>query len=157
MSESYKEWLRLTPHYQELKHQLLEILNNDDLAHVVKGSPSLGSLCKEIGETQQSYVDSFKTLKLNFNYRNPDANLSVSTVALKDWYTKLDAEMMAALESFSEEDIASKKLGRGNWMVPIELNLDIYLQAIMIFCGKAWVHIHALGKEMPEQWADWLG
>jgi hypothetical protein len=39
----------------------------------------------------------------------------------------------------------------------MQVNLEIYLQALMIFTGKAWVHLHALGKQMPEQWADWIG
>jgi uncharacterized damage-inducible protein DinB len=157
MSETFKEFLKLLKHYQDLKHQMLDLIDDADLAHTISGSPSLGALCKEIGETEQSYIDSFKSLKLNFHYRNPDATLTTSTAALSTWYKAMDAEMQSVLDAFSDQDLESKRLGRGNWMVPIELNLDIYLQAVMIFCGKAWVHLHALGKEMPEQWADWIG
>jgi uncharacterized damage-inducible protein DinB len=157
MSETFTEFLKLLPHYQDLKHQMLALLSDADLAHSIPGSPSLGALCKEIGETEQSYIDSFKTLKLNFSYRNPDTSLTTSTAALADWYADMDKEMQAVLDAFTDEDLETKPLGRGNWMVPIELNLDIYLQAVMIFCGKAWVHLHALGKELPEQWADWIG
>jgi hypothetical protein len=157
MSETFKEFMRIFPGYQDLKHQLLSLLTDADLAHSFPGSPSLGELCKEIGETEQSYIDSFKTLHLDFNYRNPDKALANSTSALSAWYKKMDEEMQTALAAFTDTDLDSKKLGRGRWMVPIELNLDIYLQAVMIFCGKAWVHLHALGKEMPEQWVDWIG
>lgn len=157
MSETFTEFLQLLPHYQDLKHQMLALLSDADLAHSFPGSPSLGELCKEIGETQQSYIDSFKTLKLDFSYRNPDANMAASVTALSAWYKKMDEEMQAVLTAFSDTDLESKKLGRGRWMVPIELNLDIYLQAVLIFCGKAWVHLRALGKELPEQWVDWIG
>lgn len=157
MSETFKEFMKLLKHYQDLKHQMLEIINDGDLAHAFPGSPSLGALCKEIGETEQSYIDSFKTLKLNFSYRNPDATLTASTAALGAWYANMDKEMQAILEAFNDQELETKRVGRGSWMVPIELNLDIYLQAVLIFCGKAWVHLHALGKELPEQWADWIG
>lgn len=157
MSETFKEFLKLLPHYQDLKGKLLALLNDADLAHTFSGSPGLGALCKDFGETEQSYVNSFKTLKLDFKYRNPDESLATSVSALAAWYAMLDKEMEETLKSFSDADLASKRLGRGSWMVPIELNFDIYLQALLIFCGKAWVHLHALGKDLPEQWADWIG
>lgn len=157
MSETSKEFLKLLPHYQDLKHQMLALLTDADLAHTFPGSPSLGTLCKEFGETEQSYVNSFKTLKLDFKYHNPDETLASSVSALTTWYTKLDNEMEETLRAFSDADLETKRFGRGSWMVPIELNFDIYLQALLIFCGKAWVHLHALGKELPEQWADWIG
>lgn len=157
MAETVRNLLGILEHYQNLKLQMLELLNDEDLAYTPPGCLSLGALCKEMGETEQSYVNSFKTLKLNFDYRNPDESLAASTSALAAWYANMDKEMADILAGFSEEDFMSKPLGRGNWMVTIEVNLDIYLQAILIFCGKAWVYLKGLGKPMPEQWADWLG
>ncbi len=157
MSETFKEFLNLLPHYQNLKHQMVQLLTDADLSHTFPGSPNLGELCKEIGETEQSYINSFKNFKLNFKYRNPDASLAGSTSALAAWYANMDKEMQDILAAFSDFDLESKRVGRGNWLVPIELNFDIYMQALLIFCGKAWVHLHALGKELPEQWADWIG
>ena len=157
MSETFKEFLKLLPHYQDLKHQMLALLSDADLAHSFPGSPSLGELCKQFGETEQSYINSFKTMHLDFKYRNPDASLATSNSALAAWYANMDKEMQDILAAFSDSDLESKRLGRGNWMVPIELNFDIYMQALLIFCGKAWVHLHALGKELPEQWEEWIG
>jgi hypothetical protein len=157
MSETFKEFLKLLPHYQDLKHQMLAQLSDADLAHSFPGSPSLGELCKGIGETEQSYINSFRDLKLNFKYRNPDAALGSSTSVLAAWYSNMDKEMQELLAAFSDADLETKRVGRGSWMVPIELNLDIYLQAVLIFCGKAWVHLYASGKELPEQWTDWIG
>ncbi|MGH2581322.1 MAG: hypothetical protein ACRDFQ_00325, partial [Anaerolineales bacterium] len=71
--------LGLVDRYQILKHQTLGILSDADLRHSFPGSASLGALCKEHGEIEQAYIDSFKTFKLDFSYRNPDAGLAAST------------------------------------------------------------------------------
>jgi hypothetical protein len=69
----------------------------------------------------------------------------------------MDKEMKDLLEALRDEDLDSIRVGRGSWMVPLQQNLDIYKEALLIFCGKAWVHLHAMGKKLPEQWSDWLG
>lgn len=157
MNKLMKEYIPLLGHYQNLKHQMLELLEDADLAHTLKGSPGLGELSKEMGETEQSYINSFKTHKLDFKYRNPDAELAKSTSALAAWFANMDKELKDLLEGFTDEDLDKVRIGRGTWMVPIQQNLDIYKEALLIFAGKAWVHLHAIGKTMPEQWADWLG
>lgn len=158
MNRLTAEYLRVLDEYQDLKDALVEILTDENLAHTIKGSPSLGELCKEFGETEQSYINSFKPpYKLNFRYRNSDASLANSVGALAAWYANLDKEMKDILEAFADTDLDTIRVGRGNWMVPIQQNLDIYKEAQLIFCGKAWVHLLALGKTLPEQWADWIG
>lgn len=158
MNRLSKEYLPLFEEYQLLKHEMLELLSDADLAHTLPNSPSLGELCKEMGETQQSYINSFKPpYKLNFKYRNEAASLAGSVSGLAAWYTNLDKEMQALLAAFSDEDLDTIRVGRGSWMVPIQQNVDIYKEAMLIFGGKAWVHLHAMEKELPEQWADWLG
>lgn len=152
-----KSMLKHVGDYNALKAQMLEVLTDADLAHTFPGSPSLGELSKEIGETEQSYLNSFKTTKLDFKYRNPDAALATSVSALTAWFTKLDSEMAEVLAKFSEDGLQTTSNFRGNWEVTMQVNLEIYLQALMIFAGKAWVHLHALGKTLPEQWADWIG
>ena len=69
----------------------------------------------------------------------------------------MDAELKTILEAFSDEDLDKIRIDRHGWPVPTQQNLDIYKEALLIFCGKAWVHLLALGKPLPEQWADWLG
>ncbi|MEX1071593.1 MAG: hypothetical protein WEC37_03110 [Anaerolineales bacterium] len=157
MNRLTEEYIPLLGHYQKLKHQMLEVLTNADLAHTIKGSPSLGELAKEIGETEQSYLNSFKTYKLNFDYKNLDAGLAKSISALSAWYASLDDELKTILENFSDDDLDKIRIDRHGWPVPIQQNLDIYKEALLIFCGKAWVHLLALGKTLPEQWADWIG
>ncbi|MEX2160975.1 MAG: hypothetical protein WD751_03590 [Anaerolineales bacterium] len=158
MNRLAQEYLPLLGHYQKLKHRMLRILNDADLAHSIKGSPTLGELCKEIGETEQSYINSLKPpYKLNFKYRNADLSLAGSVSGLAAWYANMDKEMNDILVALSDEDLDAIRVGRGTWPVPIQQNLDIYKEALLIFAGKAWVHLHALGKELPEQWADWIG
>lgn len=156
MNQLMTEYIPLLGHYQKLKHQMLEVLADADLGHTIKGSPSLGELCKQIGETEHSYIDSFKTYKLNFDYKNPDAAMAKSTSALGAWYSSMDDELKTVLEAFSDEDLDKIRIDRHGWPVPIQQNLDIYKEALLIFGGKAWVHLLALGKTLPEQWADWL-
>ena len=49
--------------YQELKTQLLEVLTDEELNFNVGGeSLTMGSLCREIGEIEQVYINSFETL-----------------------------------------------------------------------------------------------
>ena len=157
MNKLMKEYIPLLGHYQNLKQQMLEILSDADLAHAIQGSPSLGELCREFGETEQSYINSLKSFKLDFGYKNPDAELAKSTSALLAWFANLDKEFKTLVEGYTDEDLEKKRVDRHGWPVPIQQNMDIYKEALLIFCGKAWVHLNALGKTLPEQWADWIG
>ena len=70
------------PDYQALRQQLMEIVGDDDLGYRVGGeNPSLGALCREIGEIERSYIDSFKTFRLDFGDRNSDPRLESSMTA----------------------------------------------------------------------------
>jgi hypothetical protein len=156
MNKLPDSYLRILEEYQDLKDELLLILTDEDLTHTLPGNPSLGELCKEFGETEQSYLNSFKTHKLNFEYKHPDATMASSVAALAAWYAELDAEFKTVLEAFSDEDFENLRINRGTWPVPIRQNLDIYKEALLIFAGKAWVYLNSLGKPMPEQWAEWI-
>jgi hypothetical protein len=156
MNRLMEQYIPLLGHYQKLKHQMLEVLTDADLTHTIKGSPSLGELSKRIGETEHSYIDSFKTYRLDFDYKNPDVAMAKSTSALSAWFTSMDEELRTILEAFSDQDLDKIRIDRHGWPVPIQQNLDIYKEALLIFGGKAWVHLLSLGKTLPEQWADWL-
>ena len=156
MNQLMKDYFPTFEHYQALRTKMLDLLNDADLAHKFEGSPSLGELCKDIGETEQSYINSFKAFKLDFSYKQPDASLATSTSALAAWYANLDKELKALIEAYTDQDL-NRPIDRGGWNVPVRLNLDIYKEALLIFCGKAWVHLQALGKTLPEQWREWIG
>jgi hypothetical protein len=47
--------------YQVLRSQLMAMLSDEDLSFRPDGeNPPLGFLCREIGETEVSYIESFK-------------------------------------------------------------------------------------------------
>jgi uncharacterized damage-inducible protein DinB len=147
--------------YQALRDQLMEILTDDDLGYRVGGAnPSLGELCREIGEIERSYIESFKTFRQDFGYRNADPRLESSVAALSSWYAELDSELRAAIEGLSEDDIANRKIDRSD-QSPAELllrvQLDIYKEALLIFYGRVRVYLGALGKTLPQQWQEWIG
>lgn len=147
--------------YQALRVQLMTILTDDDLAYKLGGAnPSLGALCRESGEIERSYVESFKTFRLDFEYRNSDSRLERSVAALSSWFTELDAELSAALNGLTEDDVTNRTIERTDFpgFTPaLHVQLDIYREALLIFYSKVDVYLRALGKTPTEQWRQWIG
>jgi hypothetical protein len=141
--------------YQALRDELVETLTEDDLAFRVGGSSaSLGALCREIGEIERSYVESFKTFRLSFEYRNRDPRLETNVGPLSAWYAELDGDLYLAVAALSEEDIATRRIARSDFDVddfaPLpHVQLDIYREALLIFYGKVSAYLRALGKALP--------
>jgi len=151
------------PEYQGLRDQLMETLTDDDLGlRLGGGTASLGALCREIGEIEHTYVESFRTFRQDFAYRNPDPLLEHSVAALKAWFGVLDRDMMAAVEGLSEDDIGNRKIVRGDfdeeYFAPMaKQQLDVYREALLIFYGKVSVYLRAIERPLPQQWRDWIG
>jgi hypothetical protein len=145
--------------YQAIRPALMETLADADLAYTPGGAnPPLGVLCREIGEVEQSYIDSFKTFKLDFSYRNTTPGLEQSVAQLVERYAALDADLKSTIEGLSEEDIAGRVVERNeNFKLPPQIQLSIYNEALLIFYGKAIVYLRAMGKTPPQQMQDWLG
>jgi hypothetical protein len=149
--------------YQGLRDQLMEILTVEDLGLRLGGeTASLGGLCREIGEIEHTYVQSFRTFRQDFSYRNPDPELERSVAALKAWFAELDRELMVAVEALSEDDIANRRIIRGDfdqeYFSPLaKVQLDVYREALLIFYGKVTVYLRAIERPLPGQWADWIG
>src|SRR5690242_14885509 len=73
---------------------LLDVLTDADLPFTPGGQAlPLGQLLVEFGEIEQAYVDSFKTLKQDFSYRNPQPGLALDLAAIRAWYHRLDHEL----------------------------------------------------------------
>jgi hypothetical protein len=148
--------------YQALRGELLEVLTDIDLAYRVGGSSaSLGALCREIGEIEHGYVQSFKTFRLAFDYHH-DPQVVSSVAALSSWFAELDRDLMAAIEGLSEEDIANRHIGRSDFDVddfsPLSgVQLDIYREALLIFYAKVSVYLRAMGRSLPGHWQEWIG
>jgi hypothetical protein len=140
-----------------MRAELLGTLSDADLAFNPGGqNMTLGALFREMGEIEHSYTQSFKTLKQDFNYRNTDPDLDSSTGKIKAWYDKLDGEMKATLAAFSDDDM-KKTIDRGGFSPSVETQLQIYLQALLIFFGKATIYVKMMNKALPKTFQDYIG
>jgi hypothetical protein len=145
--------------YQALRDQLMEILTDEDLVLRPGGqNEPLGVLCREIGETERSYIQSFKTFRQDFSYRNEEPELARSVAKLVAWFKELDDELKSTIGGLSEQDIQNRVVDRGEgFTLPLHIQLDVYKEALLIFYGKVSVYLKALGKFRPEQWQEWIG
>jgi uncharacterized damage-inducible protein DinB len=158
MNSIIRDYYPVFQMYQQLRDQMMAILTDEDLAFRPGGeNPALGALCREIGEVERAYIESFKTFTLDFSYRNTEAGLESSVERLSAWFTALDSELRATIEGLSDNDIQNRVVDRGGFTLPPQFQLDVYKEALLIFYGKSIVYLRAMGKPVPEQWREWLG
>lgn len=140
-----------------MRSQLLEILSDADLAFSPGGqNMTLGALCRQMGEIEHSYVQSLQTFQQDWSYRNMEADLERSVARLKAWFQTLDEELKATVSAFSDEDL-KKTVDRSGFTMPVELQLDVYLQALLIFFGKATIYLKAMNKALPQYIQEYIG
>ena len=138
-----------------MRTQLLDALTDAELAFNPGGANlTLGGLCRQMGEIEYSYVQSLKTLKQDWDYHTAAAGLDTSVARLKAWFAALDADMQAALAAMSDEDL-KKQVERG-FTCPVDVQMQIYLQALLIFFGKATIFLRAMNKPLPEHVEQWI-
>ena len=139
-----------------LRKQLMDLLTDADLAFSPGGNNvPLGALCREMGEVDYSYLQSLKTFKQVWSYRNNEPGLDKNVAKLKAWYQKMEDDLKATVSAMSDEDL-KKPVERG-FQIPAEVQLQIYLQALLIFFGKASVYFRAMNKALPTQFQEWIG
>lgn len=64
--------------------------------------------------------------------------------------------MEEALESMSDE-AASGVINRGgDFNLPVFIHLDVFREAILIFCGMVRVYLAAMDKPAPGKWDSWI-
>jgi hypothetical protein len=140
-----------------MRSQLLDVLSDTDLAFTPGGqNATFGALCRALGEVEYSYTQSLKTFKQDWSYHNTEALIESSVAQLKLWYHILDEEMKSTVAALSGEDF-KKSVDRGGFELPVTRQLDVYLQALLIFFGKAIVYLKAMNKPVPEQIQDYIG
>src|SRR5215216_2963963 len=111
--------------YQAIRPELMKTLTDDDLGYTPGGAnPPLGVLCREIGEVEYAYIQSFKTFSLDFSYRNTTAGLEDSVQQLAAWFVGLDQELRSTVERLSDDDIAQRLVDRGTFKLPPRIQLD---------------------------------
>ena len=158
MNAQIQQFWELNRMYTPLRDQLMDELSDDDLSFTPGGSnPTLGELCRELGETENAYVQSFKTYKADFSYRSNDDSYLNSVSRLQAWYAQLDEALDAVLETVSDEDVATKQIERDGFSIPIHISLDVFREALLIFYGKVSVYAKAMDKPLTQQWKDWIG
>jgi len=151
--EEHRELLADT---QSFRTWMLEHLTAADLAFALPGNPTLGELCREMGETQHGYVAAFSRFEHEWGYRHDDPSVAASVEALSSWYERLDAELLAALSAMTDEEIATKRLRGGGW-ASVTKEFHLYREALLMFYAKAGVYLRALGTPLSEEWIDWMG
>ena len=140
-----------------MRSQLLNILSDADLAFSPGGQTmTLGALCRQMGETEHAYIQSLKTLKQEWSYHHPEADVTSHVARLTAWFQTLDEEMQAILTTFWDED-GNKTIDRGGGTVTVEFQLDVYLQAVLIFLGKATIYLKAMNKPLPKEFQEYIG
>ncbi len=139
-----------------MRIQLLSLINDSDLTFSPGGQNiSLGALCREMGDTEYAYIQSLKTFEQDWSYHNTETGIETSVAQLKDWYQKLDEELQATITAFSNEDV-TKTVDRGGYPTPIGLQLDVYLQALLIFFGKVTIYLKAMNKILPKEVQEYI-
>ena len=159
MNSIIKDYYPVFKLYLELRELLMDILEDEDLSFRIEGeNPTLGELCREIGEVEYAYIQSFKTFEQDFSYRNEEPGLEGNVDKLSTWFTELDNELEETIGAFSEEDLQTRVINRGgDFIIPIQIQLEIFKEALLIFYGKVSVYLKALGKERPGRWHEWIG
>ncbi|GAC1582499.1 MAG: hypothetical protein NVS4B1_20330 [Ktedonobacteraceae bacterium] len=139
-----------------MRTQLLGLISDSDLTFSPGGQNiPLGVLCREMGDTEHAYIQSLKTFTQDWSYHNTEAGLESSVIQLKSWYQTLDEELQATVAAFSDGD-ATKTIDRGGYPTPIGLQLDVYLQALLIFFGKMTIYLKAMNKALPKEVQEYI-
>ncbi|MEM9954642.1 MAG: DinB family protein [Chloroflexota bacterium] len=144
---------------QSLRYDLMNTLTDADLTYKLPGDhPTLGELCREMGELEHNYVESFKTRQHDWSYRNTSETMGSSVNELTAWYKTLDAEFETVLSQFSDDELHNSEINRGDDIrVSPHTQFEIYREAIMMFYAKASVYLKALQKPVNQQWQQWIG
>ena len=51
----------------------------------------------------------------------------------------------------------NKPIDRGGDAVTVAFQLDVYLQAVLIFLGKATIYLKAMNKAVPQSFQEYIG
>jgi hypothetical protein len=140
-----------------MRDGLLEHVSDSDLAFTPGGdSLTLGALFRQMGEVQYSYLRGLTTFEQDFAYRNTEAGLETSVSRLSAWFHELDAELRSVTEAFSDDELDRLVKRESGFEMPVEMSLDVYVQALLIFFGKATIYFRAMGKPLPPAVQEWI-
>jgi hypothetical protein len=136
----------------------MDRLTDADLAYKLPGdNPTLGELCREIGETEHAYIQSYRTFKHDWSYRHPDPGIASSVERLKTWFAALDDEFETVIRTFSDDDLHNKQIDRVHYPASLFTQFQIYREALLIFFAKAIVYLKAMQKPISDHWRMAIG
>jgi hypothetical protein len=154
MMNEKRPWIEAA---QGRRSQLFERLRDADLVFTPGGqNMTVGALCRQMGETEYSYIQSLKTWRHEWSSRHPEADVVSSVGQLTACFHTLDDEMKAVIAAFSDEDV-NKAIDRGGDAVTVAFQLDVYLQAVLIFLGKATIYLKAMNEVLPQSFQEYIG
>jgi hypothetical protein len=144
---------------QHLRYDLMRTLTDSDLAYKLPGdNPTLGELCREFGDVESCYIQSFKTFKHDGLFHSTEPELATSVARLTAWYTTLDNEFETVVRGFSENDLHHKQIDRGHGFTPsLYVQFQIYHEALLMFYAKVSVYLKALQKYVNDEWQTGVG
>lgn len=149
LAERYS-WIEAT---HGMRDELLAALTDADLAFTPGGTNhTFGQLLQEWCTVEDSYSDSLKSFDQTWEREAPAAELT----ALGAKFSALDAELGATVAAFDDEDLSKPVHRPGGFHLPVEMQLDAYLQAMLIYAGKASVYLKAMGRPLPPAIRDWI-
>jgi hypothetical protein len=141
-----------------MRNGLVATLADADLSFSPGGQTmTLGELCREIGDIEYAYLESLKTFKQDFTYRNTEAGIETSVTKLVEWYQKMDEDLKVTVAAFSEGDLKKEVERSGGFKAPVDMQLDVYLQALLIFFGKITIYLKIMNKPMDKTIQDYIG
>jgi len=134
-----------------MRNGALEKLSDADLAFSPGGdSPTLGELFNTLGAMQASYIQSLRTQKHDWSYTSRRENMNTSIENLTTLFVQLDRRMEHVIGGLSDDDM-SQMVDRTNGVQRIvERQIQIYLEAMLIFLGKLVIYFQSMQKPLPD-------
>jgi hypothetical protein len=154
LSQEKWSWIEGT---HGMRGELLNSLGDAELAFSPGGqNVTLGELFVEIGDIEYSYTQSLKTFEQDWSYHNAEEGVQSHVSQLSEWFQVLDGAMKTVVDELTDDDV-NREIKRNGFSVPVGLQLDIYMQALLIFLGKATIYFRAMNKPLSKQIQDWIG
>jgi len=158
MALSQQYLVGLLRYTSQLRTTMLNNLSDADLGVAVPGNPSLGELCREMGNVENSYIQAFMTRRLVWGLQRDDSPETAASVEkLRGWFKALDEEFISVLQTLPEADYEAMQVERGDRVLPADAIYQNYHEALLIFCGRCSVYLRMMGKPLDEQWLSWIG
>ncbi|ULH14087.1 DinB family protein (plasmid) [Deinococcus sp. KNUC1210] len=141
-----------------LRDEVFKPISESDMEFSPGGSAhTLRGLMLEQADIQAAYAQSFRTLHLSFGDATPDEQQNIQE--LRAHFARLDAELLAALEALSDEDLKRPHDPRG-LKAPgytVETSFYTYRESVLIFAARATVYLRALGRDVPALMKSFVG